>query len=95
MGKTDKELRNAFLIGLGVTVLTAEAIEKRVKALAKQHNITSVEAKKAARLAVKKAKRHAMQISAEVRKAEREMHTAMKKTARAATSRDKTRSRVR
>ncbi|MBU1975671.1 MAG: hypothetical protein KKG59_04675 [Nanoarchaeota archaeon] len=54
----DKTLRKAFLLGLGVTLLSKDKVEKEMKRLMKTHNITEAEGKRFAKKAMFEAKKH-------------------------------------
>ncbi|MFH1916229.1 MAG: hypothetical protein ABIJ21_03115 [Nanoarchaeota archaeon] len=74
----DKQLRKAFLIGLGVTILTKERVEKEVKAFMKEHRITETESKRLAKRIIREGVRHKKEIAKKIRSMEEELKTRVK-----------------
>ncbi|MBN1645630.1 hypothetical protein JW868_01170 [Candidatus Woesearchaeota archaeon] len=77
----NKELRKAFLIGMGVTLLTKDRIEKELKKLTKEYNLNTAEAKQVASQIVKDTKKHAAVVQKHIKAAEKKVHAVAKKAA--------------
>ena len=64
-------LRKAFLLGMGITLLTKDRVEKEVKSFAKDYKLNDTEAKRLARKVLADAGKHRKTIEAKIRKTEK------------------------
>jgi len=77
----NKDVRKGFLIGLGITSLAAERIEKETKRFLKDHDISRVEAQKLAREFSKDVKKHQTKAIAFLEKELKQSEKKLKKKA--------------
>jgi len=66
----DKNLRKAFLIGLGISLLTKEKIEKDVRHFMRTHRITEAESRKLAEQILREGERHSRELSKKIKETE-------------------------
>jgi hypothetical protein len=71
----DKRLRKGFLVGLGITLMTKEAMEKEVKKFMRENNLTGPKGKIAAKEFITEIKKYnakyVPKLKAELKKAEK------------------------
>ena len=75
----DKQLRKAFLIGLGITILTKDKVEKEIKSFMKTHHIEEKESKKLAGKIIKQGMKHKKEIEKKILSIEKELKKKAKK----------------
>jgi len=69
----DKTVKKAFLIGLGISLLTKEKIEKEVHQHMKKYKISEKDSKKLAKKIVKESMQHKKDIEQKIKLAEHEL----------------------
>ncbi|MFH1072851.1 MAG: hypothetical protein V1743_05470 [Nanoarchaeota archaeon] len=77
----DKNLRKAFLIGLGISLLTKEKIEQDVRRFMRAHKITEAESRKLAEQILSQGERHARDLSQKIVETEEELLRRIRKQA--------------
>ena len=77
----NKKVRNAFLIGLGVSLLTRDAIEQEIKQFMRQHRLTEAESRRLATEILNQGERHTRELTQKILRAEQELSRRIRRRA--------------
>lgn len=69
----DKTLRKAFLLGMGITLLSKDKVEKEVRIFMKQNKLTEAESRKLVAKALREAAKHKKQFEKHITRLEKEI----------------------
>ncbi|MAE13644.1 hypothetical protein CMO92_03690 [Candidatus Woesearchaeota archaeon] len=72
-------LRKAFLLGLGVTLLTKDVVEKEIKKFMREYKITEKDARMMSRRMLTKGKKYQADLLRTIKKTESEFRKELKK----------------